>query len=207
MIRVIIQPEPAQFDALVRTPGNRFLGTTPKPTPREWNKHSYWRRILTDLRRLYGGICAYSCHWTPPDTGGKTVEHFAPKHEAPERAYEWSNYRFVCSVLNSRKATRTDTLDPFEIEDGWFVLDFPSLLVKPARHLDPETRQQVRNTIDRLKLNDEETCLENRAKYVKDYCVGGVPFSHLQREAPFLAKELERQDLVDRIREMMQFFD
>jgi hypothetical protein len=54
-----------------------------------------------------------------------------------------------------------------------------------------------------LGLNDEESCLENRAKYVKDYCGGHITFDHLKNEAPFLGKELERQGLVDRIKEIM----
>lgn len=200
-----MKPEPANFEELVRTPGNAFLAVNPEPTQKQWNTHSFWRNVLTEFRRLYGGICAYSCHWIAPDTGAKTVEHFIPKHEVPAKAYEWDNYRLVCSLLNSRKQISTDTLDPFEVEDGWFVIDFPSLLVKPATGLDEALRVKVRQTITRLKLNDEASCLENRAKYVMDYCVGGVPFSHLQKEAPFLAKELQRRHLVHEIKNMMVY--
>lgn len=205
MIHVDMKPEPANFDELVRTPGTDFLASHPNPTRKEWEAHSYWRNILTEFRRLYGGICAYSCHWIAPDTGAKTVEHFVPKSVDPSLAYEWENYRLVCSLLNSRKRTKTDTLDPFEVEDGWFVISFPALLVKPGPGLDADLTAKIKQTIKRLKLNDEESCLENRAKYVKDYCIGGLPFSHLRKEAPFLAKELERQGLVERIKEIMVY--
>ena len=203
MIHVDAQPEPADFNELVRVPGQSFLALNPQPTKKQWDTHSYWRSILTELRHIYGSICAYSCHWIPADTGARTVEHFVPKHESPGQAYEWNNYRLVCSVLNSRKRTHTDTLDPFNVVNGWFILDFPSLLVKASAGLDPQRTQQVRQTIKRLKLNDEETCLENRARYIKDYCIGGIPFSHLRKEAPFIAMELERQGLVDEIKQIM----
>jgi hypothetical protein len=65
----------------------------------------------------------------------------------------------------------------------------------------------VRQTIKRLKLNDEDSCLENRANYVKGYCVRGLPFSHLEEEAPFLAKEIRRQKLVYRIKQIMIYDD
>jgi hypothetical protein len=129
VIHVEMQPEPAEFEELVRQPGKAFLASCPSPTREEWATHSYWRHILKELRRRYGCICAYSCHWVAPDTGGRTVEHFIPKHEDPTCAYDWDNYRFVCQLLNARKRTSTDTLDPFKVEDGWFVIDFPSLLV------------------------------------------------------------------------------
>ena len=205
MIHIDMKPEPASFEELVRKPGNAFLALHPKPTQKQWNTHSFWRNVLTEFRRLYGGICAYSCHWIAPDTGAKTVEHFIPKHEDPTKAYEWDNYRLVCSLLNSRKQTNTDTLDPFEVQDGWFVIDFPSLLVKPAAGIDPAIGVKVRQTITRLKLNDEATCLENRAKYVMDYCLGAISFGHIKEEAPFLAKELQRQNLVNQIQDIMGY--
>ena len=64
-----------------------------------------------------------------PDTGWKTVEHFKPKDLHPGLAYDWDNYRLVCGLLNSRKRVNETILDPFEIEDGWFLLHFPSLQV------------------------------------------------------------------------------
>src|ERR1700722_20351165 len=96
MIRVIAQPEPQVFDEEVRRPGRRFLRKNPNPTSKEFASHSYWRSILSLLHEAYDGICAYSCHWIPYDTGADTVEHFQSKSNYPRRAYEWVNYRLVC---------------------------------------------------------------------------------------------------------------
>jgi hypothetical protein len=205
MIHVDVQPEPDDFEALVRAPGREFLEDFPNPTQRQWNTHSYWRRILGSLHHLYRGICAFSCHWIPYDTGADTVEHFLPKRLHPNQAYEWLNYRLVCGTLNGRKGEFQDVLDPFEIEDGWFTIEFPSLLVKPASGLDEDLTASIRRTIHRLRLNDEGTCLKSRAKFIELYCKQIVPFDYLELEAPFIAKELQRQNLTADIRQVMLY--
>lgn len=161
--------------------------------------------MLAELHTAYRGICAYSCHWIPYDTGADTVEHFKPKSRYPARAYDWSNYRLVSSTLNGRKQDREDILDPFLIKDGWFVLDFPSLLVKASADLPSEEAAKVEHTRDVLGLNDEGTCLKARVRYVRQLCEGIVTFAYLQQDAPFIAKEIERQKLRRRIRTIMGY--
>lgn len=203
MIQVTRQPEPATFDALVRQPGLRFLRTKSRPTSKEFAVHSYWRRILASLHGAYNGVCAYSCHWIPYDTGADTVEHFRPKKKYTRGAYEWTNYRLVCATLNGRKGDYEDVLDPFLINDGDFILKYPSLLVVPSPQLSLNDQVKIQQTIDRLQLNDEGTCLKSRLKWVIDYCTGEITFSHLQNHAPFVAMELTRQNLVVGIKTMM----
>src|SRR4051812_40118001 len=106
-----MQPEPANFQLSVRKPGRVFLSQQPQPTVAQWKSHSYWRRVLEDLHTAYNGICAYSCHWIPYDTGSDTVEHFTPKGLFSEGAYEWNNFRLVCGTLNGRKGTSTEIMD------------------------------------------------------------------------------------------------
>jgi hypothetical protein len=152
MIRVNQAAEPENFDDRVRRRGLRFLGNPPKkPTVKQWRNHSYWREVGHQLYDAYSGICAYSCHWIPYDTGADTVEHFRPKDTYPAEAYEWSNYRLVCATLNGRKGAFEDVLDPFVIQNGWFIIDFPSMLVKPDSDLDPVLQESVDATIIRLE--------------------------------------------------------
>jgi hypothetical protein len=203
MIHVQIQPEPPEFDKLVRQPGVAYLKLHPKPPSKQWKSHSYWRKIVPQLRKSYQEICAYCCHWIPPDTGSNTVEHFLPKDKYPKQAYEWNNYRLVSGTLNGRKGIREDVLDPFQIENGWFIIDFPSLLVKPAQGLLPSIAQSVQITIDILGLNNEGTCLQGREAYIRAYCLGEIDFPHLKKKAPFIAFELQRQGLVQSIKSIM----
>ena len=100
---------------------------------------------------------------------------------------------------------REDILDPFYVKDGWFTIDFPSLLVKPAKGLEENLARRVQLTIDLLELNDEGTCLKSRERYIKAYCSGDISFDYLNSDAPFIAAELRRQNLVVSIREIMDY--
>ena len=204
MIPVALQPEPAHFHKRVKQPGQQFLERTPAPI-KNWKNHEYWKRILGDLHTAYNGICAYSCHWIPCDTGSRTVEHFKPKELYPQEAYRWENYRLVCGTLNGRKGNYEDVLDPFAIKKGWFALDFPSLLVRPGDGVPPALAGQVYATIKRLGLNDEGTCLQARINWLRDYIQVPFPLAYLETKAPFLAQELRRQNLTETIRELMGF--
>src|SRR4051794_8217705 len=102
MIKVEPANEPAQFDASVRTPGRKYLGSLSLSDKPDFRRRNYWKAILRELHSSYRGVCAYTCHWMTPDVGSDTVEHFLPKSAYPGLAYEWTNYRLVCSRLNSR---------------------------------------------------------------------------------------------------------
>jgi hypothetical protein len=50
------------------------------------------------------------------------------KHNYPELAYEWSNYRHAIGRVNGCKGNLDDlVLDPFEVEDDWFAIQIPDL--------------------------------------------------------------------------------
>lgn len=195
MIPVRRQLEPADFSRRVREPGTAFLRRASHPTT--WKNREYWRHILPDLHGAYGGICAYSAHWIPLDTGTATVDHFIPRSVRPDLAYEWTNYRLSSLLMNARKGYHQDVLDPFELQPDWFVLDFPSLQIKPNPALPASDARRVMDTIERLKLNDE-TCVGSRYRYVRDFCDGLIDFAYLRRDAPFIAYELQRQGLQNR---------
>lgn len=203
MIHVTRQPEPNDFDVLVRRPGAKFLRACPRPTSKQFVSHSYWRQILPQLHSAYHGICAYSCHWIPFDTGFDTVEHFISKKRHPNQAYEWNNYRLVCGTLNGRKREFTDVIDPFLVNNGDFQIKFPSMLVKASKNIHASVQKQVEDSIVRLGLNDEGTCLKSRLHWVSEYCANHITFDHLKRHAPFIAFELERQGIVDQVKQMV----
>jgi hypothetical protein len=212
MIKVNEAPEPPIFHVAVRQPGLRaiaeMVGEEPVPPRAKGRKYkkiadsrdkipagrlpSLWTKALDDLMAAYDRICAYSCFRIHPVTGSRSVDHMAAKSRAWDQVYEWKNYRLASSLLNARKREFGDVLDPFLIEDDWFELELVGFQVKPAKHLDQPTRNQVQATIDRLGLNDFRTSRERDAEnYWK-----GVPFSVLMEESPFVARELRRQGQV-----------
>ena len=150
-----------------------------------------WRRAMNDLLEGYARICAYVCLYIPRGTGASTVDHMVPKSVGWREAYEWSNYRLACSLMNSRKGIAVAVLDPFEVEDGWFALDPVAFQVLPARGLSEQVVKRVSETIDRLGLNDQR-CRDARVEYAQEYWDGHVTFDYLSRHAPFVARELQR---------------
>ncbi len=103
MIPVRPQPEPPDFDSLVRKPGGKWIqksGLNPnQPVPSRTKIPSHWTKCLPALREAYGGICAYVCVYVPRVVGAPSVEHFVPKSLHLNQAYEWNNYRFVCAKM------------------------------------------------------------------------------------------------------------
>jgi hypothetical protein len=198
MIPVRMQPEPTDFQSQVAEPGREFLSSNPRPKILK----DYWSRATEELYRAYQGICAYSATWIAYDTSNPTVDHFLPKIRHPEKAYSWENLRLCCPLMNSRKRDYADVLDPFVIQTGWFILDFPSLLIKPGKDLSDIDEERVVKTIFRLKLNGSR-CRNARLARLQFYIAGKIPFASMKETVPFMAQELERQNLVEKIKEMM----
>jgi hypothetical protein len=205
MMHVDPAKEPSVFNDRVRIKGQKYLATVPNPTTKQWSSHDYWVGIKFELHAAYCGICHFGCHWIPQDNGAITVEHYKPKATYPADAYEWNNYRLMSGTLNGRKSHYEDVLDPFQITNGTFILEFPSLMLKPAPGLASPLRDAAVATIKRLKLNDEGTCIKARERFVKHYCKGNVDFAYLKDDAPFIAFELDRQKLIANIKNMMVF--
>ncbi|MCX4239461.1 hypothetical protein [Paraliomyxa miuraensis] len=211
MIRVELRPEPPNFEEKVRKPGLRALAelrgapAPSRPGPKRGVKEvieskdlpDYWTRCLDDLHEQYRGICAYSCLYIPHVVGSKTTDHFSAKatkvSSRVEDAYEWSNYRLACGLMNSRKGTKT-IIDPFEIEEGqeWFQLDLSTMRIFPNPTLSEELRKRIQGTIDDLALDDYD-CRRARGNWYQPYLEGKITFSFLEEKCPFLAAEIVRQ--------------
>jgi hypothetical protein len=197
MIFVQEQPEPADFGIKVRSPGQAFLVTVPSPSNKQFKAERHWRHCLQDLYAAYDGVCAYSAHWIPPKG---TVDHYLPKSSVPRQAYEWSNFRLCLDKINNYKDDKSDVMDPFRIQNGWFVIDFATLFIRAEDTLADYLKIAVDATIARLKLNDDNDLVQERFNWVERYSNDEFPFEHLLRRYPFIALELERQNLKERIK-------
>lgn len=200
MMRVIPAPEPESFDRVVRQPGLRALqsmavrdyGGSKNAIPAS-RFPPYWRDSLDDLLEAYHRICSYLCLYIPRGTGARSVDHMVAKSAAWHQAYEWNNFRLACSLMNARKGQVASVLDPFEIRDGWFALELVAFQVLPGERLPASMAAAATDTIERLRLNDEECC-NARAEYAEDYWCGAITIAYLRRHAPFVASELSRQN-------------
>ena len=185
MIPVAQQPEPHEFDKRVRQPGKAFLAANPSKKPR-----NFWNRAIDHLHKAYEGICAYTCVYIPHQG---SVDHFLPQSRYRDLAYEWSNYRLATEKVNSHKGESTDIIDPFIVQKGWFVIDFPSCLIRPALGLSQGIAEQVEKTTRISKLNTYDYFVQERCDIVIDFLDGHMSFAYLSRRYPFLAAEISRQ--------------
>jgi len=70
-------------------------------------------------------------------------------------------------------------------------------MIFPGDHLSVEEAKRVNQTVKRLKLNEDENCIKDREKWLRDYVTNQITFSHLEKHAPFIASELNRQGYVE----------
>lgn len=197
VIPTLPRAEPASFDVAVRRPGRAFLAGTQNPTTKQFRANSYWKNSAKELYAAYTGICAYSCFYIMPPPG--TTDHFLPKSTHPQDAYEWSNFRLCSHRVNGYKGDSICVIDPFVVQPGWFVLDFPSCLVRPGLGLAPVLTEQIEITIAVLKLNQDDFFVQERCNLMVDFAGGHVTLDYLTRRYPFLAAEILRQGLVTNV--------
>lgn len=123
-----------------------------------------------------------------------TVDHYLSCKNYPHLAYEWSNYRYVAGWVNSSKQNADDTvLDPFEVQDDWFEVQLPSLLLTTTEHIPEEYREKAEFTLQRLQLVNGKSVMRQREAWYRLYCEGKLTLSGLEEVAPLLARAIWRQ--------------
>lgn len=199
MIHVSAQKEPDSFDAEVRQKGLAWLRKNAipleLPLPPKTKLKPYWQSCLDEMHTSYNGYCAYLAVYIERVISVGSVDHFIPKLNRVDLAYEWSNYRLACSRMNSRKRDFEDVLDPFEVETGWFRLEPVTGRIYPNPSLSAELKGTIQTTIDRLGLDDAGN-RGLRARYFHLYCSVGYPEKALKQQSPFVWVEARRQGLL-----------
>lgn len=186
MIPVTPVPEPADFNRQARIPGTQWLATNPaKKRPRD-----YWSRFRPRLEDGFARRCGYAAMLDP--TGG-TVDHYLSCETHRHLSYEWSNYRFVSSTLNSSKQNEDDNvLDPYEVQDGWFEILLPSLQMRATDAVPPALRAKAEHTLQRLHLRDGERVIRWRQSWYQMYLAGELTLAGLAHVAPLIARAVQR---------------
>ena len=182
-------PEPDGFDQKVRSRGNQWLNKHPEAT----RPHDYWSEFKPHLAEGFRNLCGYGAMYEPVGT----IDHYIACGDDMSQSYEWDNYRFSAQWINSckqsRKPGQLQVFDPFEVEDGWFEIELPSLQLKVADRLPPELRERADFTLDQLHLRHDERVLRQRSEWYRMYQDREINFDGLSKKAPLIAQAVEKQ--------------
>lgn len=160
--------------------------------------YPYWVRALPALHHAYGGYCAYLARYIEP-VETPTTDHFVALRNAtdPMLAYTWSNYRLAHALVNGVKSAIPDVLDPFDIGEGWFAIDFGTFETVIGPKAPPEQRSAIQRTITALRLDGRELAVTRKRAAERYWSPPRgqrpLPLWSLEQDEPFLASELRRQ--------------
>ncbi|HYO67942.1 MAG TPA: hypothetical protein VEU33_17880 [Archangium sp.] len=184
MIPVARVPEPPDFNARVRRPGQEWLLRNPHAErPRD-----LWSPFRARLMEGFKNRCGYTAMW---DLNGK-VDHFRSIKRDRSLAYEWSNYRYASQWLNSSKRAG-EVLDPHEVGEGWFEILLPSLQLVMTSKVPLEARPLAEATLRALPIVHDERILRQRRAWYAEYQAGRLSLEGLRVMAPLIAAAVEKQ--------------
>lgn len=179
-------PEPGKFHAECRVPGKTWLGGHPSGRPKD-----YWSPFRLSLADGFCNRCGYGAMWI----SSGTLDHFVSCNEDRSKAYEWPNYRYVEGWFNSSKSKlrSQSLLDPFDVAEGWFEVDLPSLQLRLTDAVPSELRERAEFTLKRLPLRDDERVIRQRRAWLEMY-EQGTPLAVIEQKAPLISRAIRRQN-------------
>ncbi|NJK32920.1 MAG: hypothetical protein HC927_11225 [Deltaproteobacteria bacterium] len=215
------QPEPPEYDFhhdVYERGEDAILQLAGLPTLRKWpgrkiqarvdaieavthdmlRDYAHWTRALPALHRAYDGYCAYLARYIEP-VETPTTDHFVALRNMtnPMLAYTWSNFRLAHAYVNGVKSAIPHVLDPFEIKDGWFAIDFGTFETVVGPDAPPEHRHAIARTITDLRLDGRPLAITRRRAAERYWSppagLPPLPLWALEQDEPFLARELRRQ--------------
>ncbi len=184
MWRCVAVSEPEEFEQQVRQKGDFWLANNADRLPKD-----FWSSSKPKLAEAFQFRCAYTAMRIPSGSG--TVDHYLSKRNYPKLAYEWSNYRYAMRLVNGCKGNYDDRiLDPFEVENDWFMLQLPDLELGLTDKVPVEMRSKAEFTLDQLQLRRSPWIIAERAYYYDAYCDGNITIAQLEKDAPLIAQAI-----------------
>lgn len=201
MIPVEPPPEPPDFDARCRRKGQQWLQDNPRATRgRDKKLPSHWTEFRPELAKGFNGLCGYAAMIIVPQDDAE-VDHYLSVKNREDLAYEWSNYRNACGLMNNAKKSLDDkVLDPFVAGHGWFQVSLPDLQLRLTDEVPPDERARAEFTLKKLKLRDGEAVLRWRQSFFELYLSGDLSLKMLKRWAPLIAEAVEREGIQPQVK-------
>jgi len=151
--------------------------------------------LRENLKALTRGHCTF-CDSYPFDQSKKTIEHFRPKTQFPEVAYDYKNLFYCCDKCQSHSNKKYEQNIKPDHKGYCFIdffeIDLEEFIINPARKL-KSTNSVLYNYalkfIDRYGINQEERITRRRNVYrdLKNYFTieYGQPSQRKRDDFPF----------------------
>jgi uncharacterized protein (TIGR02646 family) len=153
--------------------------------PDYWNWHQYKNEkvehILTnELAQITNHRCSY-CDIRPVRKGAlkPSIDHFKPKSDFPELAYEWTNLFLSCYQCQEYKGSSYPDIEPLKPDschyhfDYWFEIKWETYEILPNSLRDEKDQKRAEETIKWLGLNRDSRPI-SRGEIVEQFN-GGNP--------------------------------
>ena len=177
--------KPRNFTRDCETKGIAWLAANPgsKRFPALWQK--YQPQLAEGFHDR--------CGWWGMRIADGAVDHYLSKKFHRDRAYDWTNYRYISTSVNSSKRNKDDkVLDPFDIQPGWFEVQLPSMLLKRTALVPAALQAKADFTIKELRLVSGHKVRRNRRAWYEDYKNGRITDAGLAAYAPLVAEAVTK---------------
>ena len=180
--------KPRSFTRDCETPGKAWERANPAS-----NKFpAHWRKYQPQLAAGFQDRCGW---WAMRIADG-AVDHYLSKKFHRNRAYDWNNYRYISTSVNSSKQNHdADVLDPFDVQPGWFEVQLPSMLLRRTSLVPPAFQAKADFTIKKLRLVSGRKVRRIRRAWYEDYKKGLITDAGLAAYAPLVAEAVTKWKL------------
>jgi len=127
-----------------------------------------WYQLDVELRELLSNSsknhCAFcDCIFTFDFSEHFPIEHFYPKNEEPDKAFEWENLFPICTICNTCKGTKFDIklikpdLPEYKFED-YFIFNYKTGEIEPNPLTSMDKQVRATETIKIYDLKRTKLC-------------------------------------------------
>jgi len=180
--------KPRSFTQDCETPGKAWGRANPAS-----NKFpAHWRKYQPQLAAGFHDRCGW---WAMRIADG-AVDHYLSKKFHRKLAYDWNNYRYISTSVNSSKRNHDDdVIDPFDVQPGWFEVQLPSMLLRRTSLVPTALQVKADFTIQKLRLVSGHKVRRNRRAWYEDYKKGLISDAGLAAYAPLVAEAVTKWKL------------
>jgi uncharacterized protein (TIGR02646 family) len=136
--------------------------------PKYWNWHQYnYEKVDNILAKVLSELSNFHCSYCgifplKQSVGGRSIDHFKPKSQFHDLAFEWTNLFIACPDCQKIKGSDFPDVEPLKPDsshyhfDYWFEIDWAinKNYIIPNKDRNQQEQEIAQETIKWLGLND-----------------------------------------------------